>query len=156
MREFQIRLIQNQQEKDAMYYQRWLVLRAPINMEIGTEKDEYEDSALHIIAICKQQIIGSARLREISEELGSIAYLCVLPEFQFQGIGTAITKKIIEIAKQKQLKHLRVMTRLSASKFYKRIGFIETGEPFQFLDIPHQFMYFNLLFSEDNLQLLSQ
>ncbi|NES70178.1 MAG: GNAT family N-acetyltransferase [Okeania sp. SIO2D1] len=156
MREFQIRLIQNQQEKDAMYYQRWLVLRAPINMEIGTEKDEYEDSALHIIAVYEQKIIGSARLREMSQELGSIAYLCVLPEFQSQGIGTALIKKIIEIAKEKQLKNLRVMTRLTASKFYKRIGFIETGEPFQFLDIPHQFMYFNLLFSEDNLQLLSQ
>ncbi|MDY7008066.1 MAG: GNAT family N-acetyltransferase [Cyanobacteriota bacterium] len=156
MREFQIRLIQNQQEKEAMYYQRWLVLRAPINMEIGTEKDEYEDSALHIIAVCEQQIIGSARLREISKELGSIAYLSVLPEFQSQGIGTALTKKIIEIAKQKPLKSLRVMTRISASKFYKRIGFIETGEPFQFLDIPHQFMYFNLLFSEEYLQPLSQ
>ncbi|NET43702.1 GNAT family N-acetyltransferase [Okeania sp. SIO2B3] len=156
MREFQIRLIKNQQEKDAMYYQRWLVLRAPINMEIGTEKDEYEDSALHIIATCKQKIMGSARLREISKELGSIAYLCVLPEFQSQGIGTALTKEIIEIAKEKQLKYLRVMTRLSASKFYKRIGFIETGEPFQFLGIPHQFMYFNLLFCEDNLQPLSQ
>ncbi|NEP05264.1 MAG: GNAT family N-acetyltransferase [Okeania sp. SIO2G4] len=156
MQEFQIRLIQNQQEKDAMYYQRWLVLRAPINMEIGTEKDEYEDSALHIIAVYKQKIIGSARLREMSKELGSIAYLCVLSEFQSQGIGTSITKKIIEIAKEKQLKHLRVMTRLSASKFYKRIGFIETGEPFQFLGIPHQFMYFNLLFYEDNLQALSQ
>ncbi|NET25779.1 GNAT family N-acetyltransferase [Okeania sp. SIO1I7] len=156
MREFQIRLIQNQQEKDAMYYQRWLVLRAPINMEIGTEKDEYEDSALHIIAICKQKIIGSARLREISKELGSIAYISVLPEFQCQGIGTALIKKIIEIAREKQLKHLRVMTRISASQFYRKIGFIETGEPFKFLGIPHQFMYFNLLFSEDNLQALSQ
>ena len=43
MSEFKIRLIQNQQEKEEMYYQRWLVLRKPIDMDIGTEKDEYDD-----------------------------------------------------------------------------------------------------------------
>ncbi len=149
MPEFKICLIQNQQEQEEMYYQRWLVLRAPINLERGTEKDQYDDHALHFIAVWNRQIIGSARLREMSKELGSIAYLAVLPEFQSQGIGTALIKKIIEIAKQKHLKFLRVMSRISASQFYKRIGFRETGEPFEFLEVPHQFMYLNLPSSEN-------
>ncbi|NEQ39532.1 MAG: GNAT family N-acetyltransferase [Okeania sp. SIO3I5] len=150
MSKFQISLIQNKPEKEEMYYQRWLVLRKPINMEKGTERDKYDEdySSLHFIAVCEEQIIGSARLRKLSTELGSIAYLAVSPEFQLQGIGTALIKKIIEIAKQKQLESLRVMTRISAYKFYKKVGFIETGEVFQFLGIPHQFMYFNLLSSE--------
>ncbi len=144
MPQFKICLIQNKQEKEAMYYQRWLVLRAPINMERGTEKDKYDDHALHLIAVCDRQIIGSARLREISTDLGSISYVAVLPEFQSQGVGTALIKKFIEIAKQKQLLSLRIMSRISASKFYKRIGFIETGQSFEFLGIPHQFMHLNL------------
>ena len=150
MSEFQISLIQSQPEKEEMYYQRWLVLRKPINMEKGTERDKYDEdySSLHFIAVYEERIIGSARLRKLSTELGSIAYLAVLPEFQLQGIGTALIKKIIEIAKQKQLESLRVMTRISAYQFYKKVGFIETGEVFQFLGIPHQFMYFNLLSSE--------
>lgn len=148
MPKFEIRLIQNQQEKEAMYYQRWLVLRSPMNMDRGTEKDEYDDLALHLIAVCDRQIIASARLRQISTDLASIAYVAVLPEFQSQGVGTALINKFLEIAKQKQLKSLRVMTRISASKFYKRIGFLEAGQPFDFLGIPHQFMYFNLPSSE--------
>lgn len=147
MLKFKICLIQNQQEKEAMYHQRWLVLREPIKMDKGTEKDEYDDRALHLIAVYNHQIIGSARLRELSTELGSIAYVAVLPEFQSQGVGTALIKEFIKIAKQKQLKSLRVMTRTNASKFYKRIGFLETGQSFEFLGIPHQFMYFNLLSS---------
>ncbi|MEM1170683.1 MAG: GNAT family N-acetyltransferase [Cyanobacteria bacterium P01_H01_bin.35] len=150
MSKFKISLIQSQQEKEDMYYQRWLVLRKPINKERGTEKDEYDNdySCLYFIAVFQEQIIGSARLRELSTELGSIAYIAVLPEFQLQGVGKALMKKIIEIAKQKQLESLRVMTRISAYQFYRRVGFIETGEVFQFLGIPHQFMYFNLLSSE--------
>lgn len=145
MSEFKIRLIQNQQEKEEMYYQRWLVLRKPIDMDIGTEKDEYDDYySLHLIAVCDEQIIGSARLRQLSTELGSISYVAVLPKFQSQGVGTALIQKVIEIAKEKQLKSLRVMSRLSASKFYERIGFRSTGQPFDFLGIPHQLMLFNL------------
>ena len=145
MSEFKIRLIQNQQEKEEMYYQRWLVLRKPIDMDIGTEKDEYDDYySLHLIAVCDEKIIGSARLRQLSTELGSISYVAVLPKFQSQGVGTALIQKVIEIAKEKQLKSLKVASRLSASKFYERIGFRSTGQPFEFLGIPHQLMLFNL------------
>ena len=149
MSKFEIRTIRNQEEKEAMYYQRWLVLRAPMNMQRGTEKDESDDSALHLIAVCDRQIIGSARLRELSTELGSIAYVAVIPEFQSQGVGTALIKQLIETAKKKHLKSLRVMTRIAASRFYQRIGFLESGQEFDFLGIPHQFMYFNLPFSEN-------
>ncbi|MGD1716585.1 GNAT family N-acetyltransferase [Dapis sp. BLCC M172] len=146
MSKFKISLIQSQQEKEKMYYQRWLVLRKPINKERGTEKDEYDDDnySLHFIAVCEEQIIGSARLRQLSTELGSIAYLAVLPEFQSQGVGTALIKKIIEIANQKQLTSLRVMSRINSSKFYEKVGFRETGQPFDFLGIPHKFMVFKL------------
>ena len=120
-----------------------------MNMQRGTEKDEYDDSALHLIAVCDRQIIGSARLRELSTELGSIAYVAVIPEFQSQGVGTALIKQLIETAKKKHLKSLRVMTRIAASRFYQRIGFLESGQEFDFLGIPHQFMYFNLPFSEN-------
>ncbi|MCH2050027.1 MAG: GNAT family N-acetyltransferase [Trichodesmium sp. ALOHA_ZT_67] len=146
MLKFKISRIQNKQEKENMYYQRWVVLRKPIDMERGTEKDESDDddSSLHFIAVYEEQIIGSARLRQLSTELGSISYVAVLPKFQSQGVGTALIQKIIEIAKEKQLKSLRVMSRLSASKFYEKIGFISTGQQLDFLGIPHQFMLFNL------------
>ncbi|MDJ0517054.1 MAG: GNAT family N-acetyltransferase [Trichodesmium sp. MO_231.B1] len=148
---FKICLIQSQPEKEEMYYQRWLVLRKPIDMERGTEKDEYDDYALHFIAVCEEQIIGSARLRELSTGIGSIAYLAVLPEFQSQGVGTALIQKIIEIAKQKQLTSLRVMSRINSSKFYEKIGFRGTGQPFEFLGIFHQFMLLNLPYSKNLL-----
>ncbi len=141
MLNIEVRPIQNQQELEEMYYQRWLVLRAPLNLERGTEKDKYDDSAFHLVAIGNDKVIGSARLRQLSTELGSIAYVAVLPEFQNQGIGTQLIKALVEKAQEQNLKTLRLMTRLSALRFYKKLGFLEQGTSFDYLGIPHIFMF---------------
>ncbi|MFB2983136.1 GNAT family N-acetyltransferase [Microseira sp. BLCC-F43] len=144
MDNIEVRPIRDNLELNEMLYQRWLVLRAPLNMDIGTEKDSYEDSAFHLVAVCHNQIVGSARLRELSTELGSIAYVAVLPEFQNQGIGRKLIKKLIETATEKNLKRLRLRSRISALNFYQKLGFSPEGEPFDYLGIPHIFMHLDI------------
>jgi ribosomal protein S18 acetylase RimI-like enzyme len=146
MPQIDIRPVKNQQELEEMFYQRWLVLRSPLGMEIGSERDNHEDTALHIIVMCDRTIIASARLRELSPELGSISYVAVLPEFQNQGIGTKLIEKLIAKAQEKNLKTLRLMSRINAIKFYQKIGFSEQDNPFDFLGIPHIFMQLAIQF----------
>jgi ribosomal protein S18 acetylase RimI-like enzyme len=129
MPQVDIHPVKNQQELEEMFYQRWLVLRSPLGMEIGSERDNHEDGALHLIAMCDRKIIASARLRELSPKLGSISYVAVLPEFQNQGIGTKLIKQLIAQAQQKNLKTLRLMSRINAIKFYQKLGFSEQENP---------------------------
>ena len=138
------RVVKNKQELEDMFYQRWLVLRSPLGMEIGSERDSHEDSAFHLIATVDRTIIGSGRLRELSPELGSIAYIAVLPEYQNRGIGTKLIEKLIVQARENHLKTVRVMSRTDAVKFYNKLGFSEQGNPLEYLDIPHVFMQLEL------------
>ncbi|NQE33129.1 GNAT family N-acetyltransferase [Microcoleus asticus] len=140
MPQVDIHPVKNQQELEEMFYQRWLVLRSPLGMEIGSERDSHEDDALHLIAMCDRKIIASARLRELSPKLGSISYVAVLPEFQNQGIGTKLIKNLIAKAQQKNLNTLRLMSRINAIKFHQKLGFSEQENPFEYLGIPHIFM----------------
>ncbi|XZN89108.1 MAG: GNAT family N-acetyltransferase [Microcoleus sp.] len=140
MLQIDIREVNNQQELEKMFHQRWLVLRSPLGMEKGSERDNYEDTAVHLIALCDRQIIASARLRESSPGVGNISYVAVLPEFQNQGIGTKLIENLIVKAQQKNLKAVRLMSRMNAIKFYQKIGFSEQDKPFEFLGIPHIFM----------------
>ncbi len=140
MPQLDIHPVKNQQELEEMFYQRWLVLRSPLGMEIGSERDNHEDGALHLIAVCDRKIIASARLRELPAKLGSISYVAVLPEFQNQGIGTKLIKNLIAKAQQKNLKTLRLMSRINAIKFYQKLGFYEQENSFDYLGIPHIFM----------------
>ncbi|NES21420.1 MAG: GNAT family N-acetyltransferase [Symploca sp. SIO3E6] len=144
MANLQVRSIENQRELEEMYYQRWLVLREPLGMARGTEQDKYDASALHVVAMCDRLIVGSARFRELSPGIGSIAYVWVLPEFQHRGIGTKLIQKLIAKAQDKQLKTLRLRSRMTAQNFYQRLGFSTDGEPFDYLNIPHVFMNLNL------------
>lgn len=144
MSNIEVRPIKNEQELEDMYSQRWLVLRAPLGMDRGTEKDKYDNSAFHLVAVCNDRVIGSARLRLLSPELGSIAYVAVLPEFCHQGIGTKLIEKLIEKAQEQNLNNLRLMSRMSALNFYKRLGFREMDEQFDYLGLPHVFMYLNM------------
>ncbi|NJR65936.1 MAG: GNAT family N-acetyltransferase [Leptolyngbyaceae cyanobacterium CRU_2_3] len=140
-----VRLHRDQTELGALLHQRWMVLRMPLGMVPGTERDKYDDTAWHGVAVHPQKgVIGSARLRLLSEEVGSIAYVSVLSEFQYQGVGTALVKLLIAIAQHKKLKTLRVMSRMDALKFYQRLGFTEQGIPQDYLGIPHQFMVLDL------------
>jgi ribosomal protein S18 acetylase RimI-like enzyme len=158
---FTVRAVETQQELKAMLYQRWLVLREPLGLPLGTESDRYDDIATHLIAVISGDsaarnsesadslmpstapIVGSARLRELSPTVGGIAYVAVLPEFQHQGIGSALVQQLIELAKAQSFSQLRVMSRLPAAHFYRRFGFVEQGEPITYLDTPHWFMYLN-------------
>ncbi|NMG19849.1 GNAT family N-acetyltransferase [Brasilonema bromeliae] len=150
MQNIEVRPVKDKQELDDMFHQRWLVLRSPLGMDKGTEKDKHEDSAFHLVAVCDHKVVGSARLRLLSKELGSIAYLAVLPEFRHQGIGTKLMEKLIEIAHEKNLNTLRLMSRVHAVNFYKRLGFCEVGEPFYYLDVSHIFMQCKLQQSQKN------
>lgn len=149
MPEIEIRPPQNQKELEEMYQQRWLVLRQPLGMVKGTEQDKYEDTSSHLIAVYNNQIIASARLRQLSPELGSISYVAVLPEFQNQGIGTTLIHQLIELAKAKNLATVRANVRINALVFYQRIGFITEGEPTNYLGIPHTFMHYKLTYPEN-------
>ncbi|WP_373537984.1 GNAT family N-acetyltransferase [Microcoleus sp.] len=144
MPQIDIREVQNAQELEEMFYQRWLVLRSPLGMEKGSERDNHEDGAVHLVGMCDRKIIASARLRESSPGLGNISYVAVLPEFQNQGIGTKLITNLIVKAQAKNLKTLRLKSRINAIKFYQRIGFTEEGNPSDFLGIPHIFMQLDI------------
>ena len=62
--------------------------------------------------------------------------LC-LPEFRDRGVRTKLIEKLIEKAQQESLQVVRLKSRITAIDFYKKIGFSEQGEFFEYLTIPH-------------------
>lgn len=63
-------------------------------------------------------------LEDGSYEIGNI---CIIPEFQGQGIGTQVLKDIIELHKEQDL-HIQYFKQNPVGKLYERLGFIPTGE----------------------------
>jgi N-acetylglutamate synthase-like GNAT family acetyltransferase len=127
------------EELETMYYQRWLVLRQPLGMSLGEERDraDEEKGVDYVITLQDGKIIGSARLREIQVGVGSIAYVAVLPEFSRQGIGTKLMAYLLNLAKEKQFHTVRLRSRVTAQGFYEKLGFTAITDPFLHIGIPH-------------------
>jgi len=134
------------QELEAMYQQRWLVLRQPLGKPFGSERDRADEAqgSYYAIALGDNQVIGSARLRLFDGGIATIAYVAVLTDYARQGIGTGLMKYLLHVAQQKQWHKVRLRSRVTAQGFYEKLGFRATTDPFLHIGLPHVDMELDL------------
>lgn len=124
-----------------MYDLRWRVLRKPWNQPKGSEKDELELEANHFIALIHDEIVGTARLHRLNENVAQVRYLAVAENYRGKGIAGKIFEAIHLTAKNQFIRYLILNARESAVKFFEKIGYkvIDEG-PLLFGEIKHKKM----------------
>ena len=116
-------------DMDTYFHFRWKLLRAPWNQPIGSEKDELEDSAFHIMATNDQDIIvGVGRIHTIDITTAQIRYMAVSPENRNQGIGSMIINTLELQARSENISKLILNARDSAIGFYQRHSYQSIGK----------------------------
>ena len=106
------------------YYElRWEVLRKPWNQPRGSERDDMEDKAIHIMACDGNKIVGVARLHFNSIKEAQIRYMAVEEGYRMQGIGSMMLRRLEEMAKEKGAQYIILNARENAVNFYKKNGY---------------------------------
>lgn len=109
------------------------------------ELDEYDDSAIHLLARLNGQPVGTARLL-LQGDTGKIGRVCVLAEARGRGIGAALIRAAVA--------RLRAIPGLTTAKlgaqthalgFYAALGFTAQGPVYDDAGIPHRDMVLSLL-----------
>lgn len=104
------------------------------------ESEEWDDedcSALHIIAIKKGEAVATARL----SQKGKIGRMAVLKVYRKQGIGSMMLIALINAAKESGLQDIKLWSQSHAQAFYKKHGFIVSGNEFLDAGISHVEMH---------------
>lgn len=80
----------------------------------------------YIIELDKLRIgfYNDEQLEDGTYEIGNI---CIVPEYQRRGIGTAILKDILELHKEQDIR-LQYFKQNPVGQLYKRLGFMLNGE----------------------------
>lgn len=104
------------------------------------EWDEHDESSVHAVAWWGDTLAGTARLLP----QGKIGRMAVLPEFRSRGIGKALLLALLNVARQQNMKTLRLSAQQQAIEFYSRQGFAPDGPAHIEVGIPHQWMVLNL------------
>ena len=104
------------------------MLRKPLALPRGSEQDELEDGAFHIVAYDGQLITGVGRLHTEPDCTARARYMAVHAEYQHQGIGSSILRQLEWFARSHGVQVCWLYARESAVKFYTRNGYIIHGK----------------------------
>ena len=98
------------------------------------EWDEHDAGSLHFLALSIEGVpIGCARLLPD----GHIGRMAVLPEWRGLGIGKAMLASVLEAAKARGFRLVKLSAQTHAAGFYAAAGFVVVGEEYQEAGIPH-------------------
>jgi predicted GNAT family N-acyltransferase len=109
------------------------------------EWDGYDQDSWHVLATSADgEAIGTARMLYD----GHIGRMAVLPEFRNKGVGSALLKALLNIAKQQGVNEVFLHAQTRAVAFYQKHGFTITSDEFMDAGIPHVTMRLHITGSE--------
>lgn len=106
------------------YLLRWEVLRKPWNQPRGTEKDEHEETSIHLMAVDeKNECIGVSRLQFNSPGEAQVRFMGVRDDQQGKGVGKKLMAYLENKAKEKGAEKVVLQARENAVPFYLSMGY---------------------------------
>lgn len=128
---WRIRAPQGPAELEAYYRLRWRLLRAPWGQPPGSERDEFEELAVHrLVCDLTGRVLGVGRLHCAGGEArhGQIRYMAVDPQWRGQGLGRQLLAALEAAAVRQGLERIDLNAREEAVDFYARQGYAIVGE----------------------------
>ena len=111
-------------EFEKYYDLRWRILRAQWNQPKGSEKDDKEATAIHVMVCESEGIpIGIGRVHFNTKDEAQIRYMAVEENQRGKGIGALVLEELEKRAKEKGVKFIILNARDTAIKFYEKHGY---------------------------------
>ncbi len=115
---------QNEDEFARYYDLRWRLLRAPWDQPRGSERDELDADAFHVmVSESGGEPIAVGRLHTLAGDEGQIRYMGVLESWRGMGIGSRVLAALEQQAQDMGLRRIVLDARESAVRFYERHGY---------------------------------
>jgi len=105
----------------------------------GSDRDEYDASAIHLAAFYKGKIIGTVRMYKDQDGIWWGGRLSVMKRFRGKA-GRMLVQKAVEVVRSKNAKHFRANIQLENVKFFKALHWEPVGGVFDYYGKPHQMM----------------
>lgn len=134
------------EEFEKYYRLRWEVLRKPWNRPIGSEKDEQEKGSLHAFILDEnKEVMAVGRLQFNENGEAQIRSMGVHEKYRGQNLGSKVLQYLEQKAKEKGVVKLVLDGREGAVNFYKKNGYVVTGESYMLFEIIQHYRMQKLL-----------
>ena len=107
---------------------RWQILRRPWGCPRGSEKDDLEETSIHLMAYTENKIpVGAGRAHFNSAAQAQIRFMAVVPDYRNNGIGGTLLSGLERRVKIGGAKYIVLNSRETAVGFYKKHGYSTEG-----------------------------
>lgn len=106
------------------------ILREPIGLKLSKEDIKNENNHAHFIALHEHKVVGTVIIAPIDKGKAKLRQMAIDESFQARGIGGELFLKADKFVRENNYKSLECTARETAKQFYKKMGFIFTGETF--------------------------
>jgi predicted GNAT family N-acyltransferase len=107
------------------------------------EIDEFDEEALHYVAVDDKEVIGTLRIVDMKDAM-RIGRLCVDRAYRHRRIATRLMDLALAHSKEEGATRVILDAQIDAIGFYEGFGFIAVGEPFDDGGIDHKRMTLDL------------
>lgn len=113
------------------------VLREPIGFPPGSEEFPFEPDSRHFLALDdKDEVIGCVLMHPREEGI-KLYQMAVDTDHQGRGVGRLLVEYFERQVLRMQNRKIFLHARWEVREFYRRLGYLETGEPFTEIGIQH-------------------
>ena len=123
---------------------RYRVLREPLGLNFTEAQLAAEHCDHHLGVLRDEKLIGVLILTPKPDGQVQMRQVAMAPEVQGTGVGRKLVEASEQLAIQQGFRKMILHARMSAAGFYRALGYLEEGEIFEEVGIPHIHMFKNL------------
>jgi len=106
-----------------------------------TDRDDHDDTAIHIAAVADDRIIGTVRCYERRPGLWYGGRLAVLEEHRTGRVGTLLVQKAVQTMREKpEVNRFLATIQIQNVRFFEKLGWWSLGRPRLLNGKKHQLM----------------
>jgi len=91
------------------------------------EHDEHDATSKHLLAVCGDVPVATARLTIMSDGEAVLARVAVLPEYRKSGVGRLLVRRLEEIGAGAKVKRITLHPHHYLERFYAELGYSRFG-----------------------------
>jgi len=146
MAKITLKLVENRDELEASFAIRKSVFVQEQHIFEGSDRDQYDREAIHIIALNSGKIVGTVRVYPKRRDLWFGSRLAISKGFRSGHAGSLLVRKAVQIVKERGGRKLLAWIQVQNINFFVRLGWRPVGRVISYHGLPHQLMEAELNF----------
>jgi len=124
----------NHRDEIALRYE---ILRKPLGLQFTEEQLAAEKDEVHWGAFLIDKLVGCLLLKDMGDSVTQMRAVAVSQKYQGCGIGAALVRRAEQDAWERGYRKIVLDGRETALQFYKKLGYVQEGDVYIRVGLPH-------------------